>query len=62
MDTPQDLSLSDEEDELVIQIDETLAQTANPRLCLVGRFLTNWSYMMMEKNKTFWSLVKGVKI
>jgi len=39
MATLQNLSLSDEEDELIIQTDETLTLTVDPHLCLVGRFL-----------------------
>lgn len=65
MATIQNLSLSDEDDELILQSDELPAQSVDPRLCLVGRFLTNRpirSYMMMEKIETFWNPVKGVKI
>jgi hypothetical protein len=59
------LSLSDEEDELDLQLEVSPVIAADPNLRLVGRFLTNRpirSYMMMEKIKTFWNPVKGVDI
>jgi len=59
------LSLSDEEDELNLQLEVPPVITTDPNLRLMGRFLTNRpirSYMMMEKIKTFWNPVKGVEI
>jgi hypothetical protein len=61
----QQLSLSEEEEELEILPDIPLPQPADPNLRLIGRFLTNRpirNYMMMEKIETFWNPLRGIKI